>query len=438
MMFLRAVAIAVLASALVPAILAQDPSVAAYTASAKANCIKLKQERDELAQKAAHFTAASPQKQQELQKNVETLNALVEYTEKMIATPPKTAGDIEAHSNQIHNLMQAAKMAASDVKGDMGMPRTRIELAIPEDLKNLANQWIKEAKTKNGDIHAKPDTDFFRIRANQLNPANVNGSFKATDAQDANQIKSRDKGKVEGGVMLEGVAVNLPPIDPKRVQYDASLNALVLGDAVYFSKTKPWVLAALCRAIAVDNHELVGVSLTAPTYTVVGEGGNLYRDTALGRDLALGDGFLRDIVFLEGHWETGYKRPNDFVPKVSTARSATLIVRWSFRDYRFRTSKDGEIQLAGANVEARVMPVTIAKDGGFEPDLNQITKGFKPPAEYVANAENVARHFNDFYIHELLLARILAYGADASILRSMKKAGVNLETLARDIADQRS
>jgi hypothetical protein len=294
---------------------------------------------------------------------------------------------------------------------------------------------------KAGSDHGKPEiVNGQAEKASETRPSvTVTGSYQNTDKQHATEIQNNDGGHVGGGVMLEGEARGLPPIDPMRVKYDRSLNALILGDHIYLSKSAPRIFATLCRAIAADDHELVGVSLTAPTYTVFGRGSDIYRNTDLGRDLALSDGFLRDIVFLEGHWETGYRHPSDFEPKRAIATNADLIVRWSFRDYDFQVSNNGEIQLSHANVEARIMPVKFDKEGQFLPDDALLANGFLPPPEYVSNADNVARHFSDFYIHEPLLARVLLeYGPDAAIIRSMKKAGVNLEKLANDIADDRS
>jgi hypothetical protein len=81
-----------------------------------------------------------------------------------------------------------------------------------------------------------------------------------------------------------------------------------------------------------------------------------------------------------------------------------------------------------------VVPIVKGKrmrDGGFVPDLAAIAKqgGFDA---FEDNAKHIGANIG-YYLQERIVARALAYGETAAILRSLKANGVDLRRLAASI-----
>jgi len=419
--------IAALAASVTPSIIAQDndadPELAAFITGARRHCDELKKEEGVLAEKARQLSTSHPEVANKVQGEVSALHVAIQRTEELLSRPaPKTPNEREEYYRAVAKDMIAANSKADDVRGDVGVHRNRISANVPDD-KGL---YQKVSPPFDGNA-----------RGNQGAPAvDFTGSYQSTSAEKAKQIVAHDKA-MDGGVVLEGEAIGLPAFNATKVTYDPWSGAIVIGDWFYLAReSPPWVLAALCRAVLADDHELVGVSLTAPSYTVNGDGGHFYRSTAVGRELALLDGFWRDITFNKDHFNRGYGPPG-FTPASPKEVSVSMLVRWSFSGFQFQIARSGEIRLVHVNLESRIIPSKTKEDGSFAPDEEAFAQGFTAPTEFIANARHITDHL-DFYQRERLVRRAIDYGAAAAIFRSLKKAGVNLDKLAQSISGRRS
>lgn len=267
----------------------------------------------------------------------------------------------------------------------------------------------------------------------------TSGSSRRATTEDARQTVTRF-GSVPGGVVLEGVAAGLGEIND--VSYDARFNALILNDAAaFFVKAPPKTLALICRAIAEDEKERLGVSLGSRQliYGKHFEGGT-DENSDLVWDLKLADHFLADIIFVyqgESHWTSNYKFANDFRPEHEHGKVAyDRAVFFKFTGFQFDIN-DEEIRPTRENFDVQLFPLSTTKaaDGGLLPDESLIAKG-ELPAETEKNATHLAQNIA-YYRHEKIVDRMFTYGEVASVVRALKRAGFDLAALANNIDGRR-
>jgi hypothetical protein len=230
-----------------------------------------------------------------------------------------------------------------------------------------------------------------------------------------------------GGVVLEGTATGLGPID--ELKYDRRLNAFLFDDrAAFFPRIPAAKVADVCCAIARDEKELIGVSLDDQQSVY----GQLPKDGSIVLDLQIADAFLGDVVFAQDAWSNGYRFPDGFQPKHPTSDVSHLAVLFNFNGFKFGV-KNELVQLAEAGLNVKLVPLaeSKAKDGGFEPDSEAMSKDVVP-AEFLANAAHLADHL-DYYRRERLVDRVFAYGEVAAIARALKDTGFDLDQFARQI-----
>jgi hypothetical protein len=312
-----------------------------------------------------------------------------------------------------------------------------------ENFQRLLEQM--QSATKSGDGQGAPSASTFWDRARPLNGSDdavrpsgtqfFSGSVQKTTVPDV-QRTVRQYGSIPGGVVLEGAATGLGRIE--NVSYDSRFNALMLDDrAAYFVKFPAKTFAVLCRAIAQDDQERVGVSL-GKTQIVYGK---VPEDSDLAWNLKLADHFFGDIVFVswkkEDHWTAGYKFANDYKPEPYQGKeSHHTAVFFKFNGFEFKIDEE-EIHLSKANLDVQLIPLSNQKspDGGLLPDADAIARG-DTPEEWRKNAAHVAENI-DYYRRERIIARTYAYGEAAAILRQLKKEGFDLEALAEGISKAR-
>lgn len=417
-----------------------------YIAAQIQKCKELTRMRDELAQKAAQSGPADAKMREDLN----TLNSLVDHAQTLVQQPPpKSAEERAALAKTLYNVGMAANMAAHDVKRDLGDPAftfSRAESALPADTRDFTTKVSKgfdgTASSYNPDVNAStrvPDTDFFvwSGRSQAAAAPAVTSEYKRTSPSEAANIVKRDGG-VDGGVVLESSATDsgsIPGLGPiVKLQYDSSLNALVLNDqATYFLRIQPWVTAVLCREIASDPNAVVGVSLTGDRVVVSGTGNkDSFQDAELTHDLVLADRFLGDIAFGENNWSAGYRFPDGYTPQ-TTDVFQDMVVRSAFDGFQFRAEK-GKLRPTHADLEIRLIPITksASQNGGMLPDEHALAQGYTPPAAFAANVQNISGNV-DYYQRERIVSRTFAYGEAAALFRSLKAQRFDLEKLARAI-----
>jgi hypothetical protein len=281
-------------------------------------------------------------------------------------------------------------------------------------------------------VRMGPQTQFF-----SPSPSSTASSGRATRQEYLQEVNKN--GSLGGGVILEGVATNLPAF--RTVTYDNKYNALVFDETtVYFPRILPSTLAVLCQAIAADEKERVGVSL-GQTPIVFGKAPIT---STLALDMAITDHFLGQIVFADHGWTSGYVFPDGFTPE---PREMGGVVLFKFQGFRFKVEKPkpfdpadakdagdvNEVQLTADELKVRLFPPSSpsrAPDGGILVD----DEAFAGPIceQCQRNADHIVKHIN-YYRRERVINQIFAYGEVASILRWLKQNGVNLQTLGNSI-----
>jgi uncharacterized protein YraI len=422
-----------------------DPSadLANFLSAQAQRCRELTRLRDELAQKAQSGPVDAKTKQ-----DLTTLNSLVDGARKLTEQPlPQTPAEREALAETIYNVAMAANMAVHDVRRDLREPESSVAArALPSNISDFTTKVSKgfdgSAQSYNPDVNSSQRlraTDFF-VWSGQSQPAAtpaVSSALRPTTASEATRIVKLDGG-VDGGVVLEGSATDLGPIPGlgpiTKVQYDSSLNALVLNDQVtYFIRIPPWITAVLSRKIAVDPNGVVGVSLTGENIVVSGTGDtDSFQDTDLTHDLVLADRFLGDIAFGENDWSAGYRFAKEYKTQ-TTNDFPDMVVRFAFEAFQFQ-AEQGKLHPTRANLEIRLIPISksSAANGAMLPDGNALAKGFVPPEAFAVNVRNISDNV-DYYRRERIVSRVFAYGETAALFRAFKAARIDLERLGRAI-----
>jgi hypothetical protein len=254
----------------------------------------------------------------------------------------------------------------------------------------------------------------------------VNSTYQrgtARDAQDALHIY----GSIPTGVVLEGVA-QLEEVD--AIGYDPRVNALTLGDRIiYLMRVPPKGVAVLCRAIARDDQERIGVALTEKAQI---EYGKLPKSSDVAWDLKMADHFLGDIVFAQKDWSADYRFADGFAPEPDHSESIDTAVFFKFTDFSFEVA-DHELRLVSEKLDVKLLPLSQARtsEGGALPDEAAIAQG-RMSVQYEENARHVASHI-DYYRRERIVDHTFAYGEVAAVLRALKRQGFDLEDLADHI-----
>jgi len=432
---------ALLVAAAHPPSLAHADELDDFVAAKVQECKELTRKRDELASQAAQKgNALSPDARLAL----ERLNTVAEAAQNLLrAGPPRTAAEKEDYARKLSAAVGEGALVTRSVQRGLGQNPFGV---LERRLDGLQGQ-LDKYKTKYGafdnqpahnpttadiNIARKRDNDFFSVSREAAGAnagAVVAGAVRPTSESDARAIARRD-GSWGGGVMLEGTAT--VPWSYPNVGYSSELNALLFDDrGVYFLKAPPWITATLCRAIAGQKNQLVGVSLTGREGLVFGRR-EIYQNSTLARDLMLADQFLADIVFGDVRWTNGYRFPDGYHP--SHARiDRDLAVRFSFKDFQFVVTGE-EIRSTGGSLEVRFAPLSAEKagDGGLEPDYRALRDGYQPPAEFVTNANGLIGNLT-YFRNEKLVARIFDYGETAALLRGLENAHADLNVLADTI-----
>jgi hypothetical protein len=298
-----------------------------------------------------------------------------------------------------------------------------------------SNIWFDGSALRAGnDDGLRPSgTPIFRLGGEQGSspqpPAPVtNGSAPPVTREYSSQT-IRIYGTIPGGVVLEGQAAGLGEVHD--LQYDGRFNAFIFdGQYAYFMRVPPSAVAVLCRAIAQDKEERIGVSL-GRTQLVYGEG--LPEDSNVIWDLKLADHFLGSIVFgWKDDWTAGYQFARGFTPKADPDEKRDFAVFFVFTGFEFKIRQD-ELLAAKEDFFARVFPLseTRAADGGLLPDDKAISAG-QTSGQYQINAEHVAKNIR-YYRKEKIIDRAFAYGEVAAVLRELKRQNFDLEDLAKHV-----
>jgi len=294
-----------------------------------------------------------------------------------------------------------------------------------------ATVWFDGARARSaGDDGLKPSgTPFFhppRLQPGNDQPPVIDGAAHRATAQDSHQTTSL-YGSIPGGVVLEGAAAGLGGIS--GVRYDGRFNALIFDDrAAYFMRVPPKTVAVLCRAIAADDKERVGVSLGQVELVY----GKVPPGSELAWDLKIADHFLGGIVFAQTDWTAGYRFAGGFKPAPNRGDSFDVAVFFVFNGFQFQTRQE-EVVLARAGFLARLFPLSRIRsaDGGLLPDDDAISRGHMSE-QYELNARHLAENIA-YYRRERIIDRVFAYGEVAAVLRELKRDGFDLEDLADHI-----
>jgi hypothetical protein len=265
-------------------------------------------------------------------------------------------------------------------------------------------------------------------RASRQGTAPNDGCLKITGGCTAPTIEqarkaARDFGGIPQGVVLQGVASGIGPINELR--YDARFNAFIINNRfAYFMAVPPRTLALLCRAIAQDGEERIGVSLGTVDHVF-----GLAADADIAWDLKLIDRFLGDIVFAESDWSHGYSLAPQNSPQLEAGYGRGVCVFFQFNRFEFEAVEE-IIRCTSANLDITLMPlVESASDNGLsQPDEAAISVGHDFP-RYEANARHIGSNI-DHYRRERLMRYVFAYGEAAAFFRAVKKAKFDLMDLS--------
>jgi len=291
---------------------------------------------------------------------------------------------------------------------------------------SCASVWYDGARLRtNDDVTLGPQSRLFEGGASPTTLTHNEQRATVAEGKEA----SKEFGGIPGGVVLDGVAVGLGEID--SVRYDSRFNAFILDDrAVYFMRVPPKSVAILCRAIARDTLERVGVSLGKVQQVY----GKVPPNSDLAWDLKLADLFLGSIIFA---WDVteGYRFANNFTPQAETALSYDVAVFFKFNQFGFQI-QDQQARLARANLDVRLFPLakSTSPDGALQPDSSALAQGLMSE-RFERTAKHVADNI-DYYRHERIVDRMFAYGEVAAFIRELKRSGFDLESLAAEIAGE--
>ena len=258
------------------------------------------------------------------------------------------------------------------------------------------------------------------------------GIYEHTTVDNARKAVQK-YGSQGGGIVLEGVAAGLGRLD--QVRYDTRFNAFIVDErAAYFMRVPPETVAVICRSIARDKKERLGVSLGAKMQLFYGDGlKQFFADSALAWDLKMADHFLGDIVFAGNDWSARYKFADGYKPASNSSGNAwSGCVYFVFNAAEFAVEND-EIKLRRSDLRVTLVPLSDkpAPDGGFLPDYDAIPRGGVPQS-FEQNAEHLGNNIG-YYRRERLVGKMFAYAEVASFIRALKKAGFDLESLASHV-----
>jgi hypothetical protein len=297
--------------------------------------------------------------------------------------------------------------------------------------------WFDGARPRSGnDDELLPSgTQFFSGGGSQSQVRepvpSTSAAIRNTTVQESRQTTG-EYGGIPGGIVLEGTAIGLAEIN--SVRYDSRFNAFILNDnAVYLMKVPSKTVAVLCRAIAEDEMERVGVSLGKVQQVY----GKVPKHSELALDMKIADHFLGDIVFAENDWTEGYRFADDFRPEPNQGESFSVAVFFTFNGFQFQVRQE-EVQLTHSNLDVRFFPLSqsVTSEGGLLPDEDAIAKG-RVCEQYELNARHIAEHIS-YYRRERIIDRIFSYGEVAAFIRELKRAGFDLEDLADHIPGGKS
>jgi hypothetical protein len=340
------------------------------------------------------------------------------------STPPnQTIGDAAPPSN----------LAAQVVTGKLGVERVQQFLNGVQDRpgkgSSTASTYFDGAniRTGNDDVVPSRQSPLFQGTGPQTSvpvPRTVH-EYNITTAQDSKNIGTY-YGSIPGGVVLEGSAVGLGPIN--RLTYDSRFNAITLDDrAVYFMKVRPQTVAMLCKAIA--RSDKVGVSLGTVQIAY-----GVPRKSRLAGDLMLADSFLGDIAFARREWTAGYKFANEYEPQRFNG-SVSVAVFFRFSGFQFEIQQQ-ELRVVQESFDDRIILLSNARaaDGGHLPDEAGIS-GWNVPREWEANLKHIADNIS-YYRRERIIDQVFSYGEVAAFIRGLKQEGVDLLELADAIEEE--
>jgi len=376
-------------------------------------------------------TQAAPEARQHL---AATQQAIDRMHVLLTQASPQTAAEKETYARALSVAGAQISVAKRIVEKDLHIdPASVIERMIDQNAQKL-NQMGQGAPSSNvGFDGSRPRTqswDTFAVGGPQpfqpyATPV-TEAQYTPMTVDQAKQVQER-YGSIPQGVALEGIASGLAEF--RSAHYDAAYNAIVLDDrAVYFVRIAPWTFATLCRAIAEDDQERVGISY-GRTFQAYGK---TPLDSKVAQDLILADKFLADIVFAENDWTVGYKFQNGFVPEKRANDKSMISVSFKFYGFKFEM-KDRTIVSNGSAFDIKLYPIssTPAKDGGAQPDYAAIQSGRTFP-EYERNASHLSANIR-YYRQERIVNRAFLYGETAALLRALKAAHVSLGDLASQV-----
>lgn len=387
-----------------------------------------------------------PQEMKEVKEKIKILKDGLTKTDALLAEPlPTTKEKRESYLRQVSGEIATTRAlegtVAKNLKLDYASQAERVLSTLNLSVEDFKTRYgaFDQQPAYNPDLNAPvpqgENTNFFGI-AGQLPPSaihknQVSSGYKPTTVQEAAKIALDDHG-VPGGIMLEGTAGGLDPVS--RVEYDGSVNALVLNDdLVYFVKIPPWSLATMCREIGTDRNALLGVSETMTEGLVFGDKPEIYQGSDLAYELMLADKFLGDVVFGRPNaWTQGYKFPTT-QPKEAKIKSG-MLVRFAFGNFTFAKNNDGQLSVVSSSLEVRMLPVSkvASPKGQMLPNYNDLDNRWAPPKAFIDNAHILADNL-DYFRREPLIEDVFAYGEAAAVLRSIKESGRDLNALADQI-----
>lgn len=427
-----------------------DSVLLAQLAQIREQCEKQHEQnkqREQDLETAKADASLSPQKMEEVEEKIQTLKTAIAKTDSFLAEPlPATKAERESYLKQVSSQIATTRQFESTITKDLGRdPASRMEAVLSrlggaEDFKPKFGAWDWEKHAYNPDPNAPiaqgQGTHFFGLSAQlpkgAISTNDVKSEYFPTTVDEANAIAIKDHG-TGGGIMLEGSALGDLPATISSVDYDGSVNALVLnGDLIYFVKIPPWSLATMCRAIGTDRNGLLGVSETSTEGLVFGNKPELYKESDLANELMLADKFLGDIIFGRPNgWTQGYKFPTT-QPKEAKVTS-DMLVRFAFGNFKF-ANNDGQLSVISSSLEVRMLPVSKVPSptGQMLPNYDKLDNGWVPPEAFVANARILTKNV-DHFRREPLIEKVFAYGEAAAILRSIKESVHDLNALADQI-----
>jgi hypothetical protein len=422
-----------------------DPQLAATLAKLDQACKDAQKSKADLS-KVAESPAMTPQQKTEVADTLKSLDRVIATTTEILHDPAVTSlgGDQRAIAARVYAAVVVSNLVQRAAQRELGVPpSTPADRILQTDqtlMFKISHGWDGSAYSGNdaGNPSGDTGTQFFRGALDAMQGSSsvvyVGSGYQPSTPQSAKAIADHDHG-IGGGVMLEGTAGGLGPVS--SVKYDARYNALVMDDQlIYVMSMPPWDAAALCAEIADDPDTLVGVSEGSREKDTVyfGRHPELYKTSGVAQDVMLTDAFLGSVNFDRQDVITGYTFADGYEP----ARPATfseLIVRFAFGGFTF-TAKDGELALSRLALSVTMMPIdkNRAGNGTYLPDYALLGSGWAPPPEFVDNAKYIASHVA-FFRGERIVAKTVADGALAALFRSYKAAGIDLPSLAAQMAN---